>query len=299
MKLGKFDIYPVLDGFFRLDGGAMFGVIPKVLWQKTNQPDTNNRILLALRTCLIDTHKDLLLIDTGIGDKYEDKFEDIYQVKKEINLKNSFKQVNKKFEDVTIVINTHLHFDHCGGNTKIDTNGNIVPTFPNAKYYIQKSEWEAANNPDSRSRASYLKENFQILEHAKVLHLVDGDQKITDDIEVIKTSAHTYGHQVVLITSNDSHRDSETTEKNPVNPVERKSETLIYWGDLIPTVSHLNLPYIMSYDLFPLQTMEQKEKLLNKALKEDWVSFFEHDPKIAIATLIQEEKRIRIKSVIE
>ncbi len=279
MKLGKFDIYPLLDGFFRLDGGAMFGVIPKVLWQKTNQPDTNNRILLALRTCLIDTQKELILIDTGIGDKYEGKFEDIYQVKKEINLKNSFKQIGKKSEDVTLVINTHLHFDHCGGNTKIDKNGNIVPTFPNAKYYIQKTEWEAANDPDSRSRASYLKENFQVLEKAKVLNLVDGDQKIIDGIEVIKTSAHTYGHQVVLIKSED--------------------KTLIYWGDLIPTVSHLNLPYLMSYDLFPLQTMEQKEKLLNRALKEDWVSFFEHDPKIAIAYLIQEGKRIRIKSIVE
>jgi glyoxylase-like metal-dependent hydrolase (beta-lactamase superfamily II) len=214
MKLGKFDIYPVLDGFFRLDGGAMFGVIPKVLWQKTNPSDTNNRILLALRTCLIDTGNDLILIDTGIGDKYEGKFEDIYQVKKEINLKNSFKQINKNYEDVTIVINTHLHFDHCGGNTKLDANKNIVPTFPNAKYYVQKTEWEAANDPDSRSRASYIKDNFQVLEQAKVLNLVDGDQKIINGIEAIKTSAHTYGHQVVLITSNDSHRDSETTEKS-------------------------------------------------------------------------------------
>jgi glyoxylase-like metal-dependent hydrolase (beta-lactamase superfamily II) len=279
MKLGKFDIYSVLDGFFRLDGGAMFGVIPKVLWQKTNQPDSNNRILLALRTCLIDTQNELILIDTGIGDKYEGKFEDIYQVKKEINFNNSLKQIGIKYEDIDIVINTHLHFDHCGGNTKIDTIGNIVPTFPNAKYYIQKTEWEAANDPDSRSRASYLKENFQVLEQAKVLNLVDGDQKITDDIEVIKTSAHTYGHQVVLIRS--------------------EEKTLIYWGDLIPTVSHLNLPYLMSYDLFPLQTMEQKERLLDRALKENWVSFFEHDPKIAIATLIHEGKRISIKSVIE
>jgi glyoxylase-like metal-dependent hydrolase (beta-lactamase superfamily II) len=279
MKLGKFEIYPVLDGYFRLDGGAMFGVIPKTLWQKTNPPDNNNRILLALRCCLIKTPNEIVLIDTGIGDKFQGKFEDIYQVKKEIYLEKSLKEINIKSEDIDIVIDTHLHFDHCGGNTKKDNDGKIIPRFPNARYYIQKAEWELANNPDSRSKASYLKENFLPLQEAGVLKLVDGDEKITDDIEVIKTSAHTTGHQVVLVKSED--------------------KTLIYWGDLIPTTSHLNLPYLMSYDLFPLQTMEQKERLLPRALKENWVSFFEHDPKIAMAYLAEEDKRIKIKSVIE
>jgi glyoxylase-like metal-dependent hydrolase (beta-lactamase superfamily II) len=279
MKLGKFEIYPVLDGYFRLDGGAMFGVIPKTLWQKTNPPDNNNRILLALRCCLIKTPNEIVLIDTGIGDKFQGKFEDIYQVKKEIYLEKSLKEINIKSEDIDIVIDTHLHFDHCGGNTKKDNDGKIIPRFPNARYYIQKAEWELANNPDSRSKASYLKENFLPLQEAGVLKLVDGDEKITDDIEVIKTSAHTTGHQVVLVKSED--------------------KTLIYWGDLIPTTSHLNLPYLMSYDLFPLQTMEQKERLLPRALKENWVSFFEHDHKIAMAYLAEEDKRIKIKSVIE
>jgi glyoxylase-like metal-dependent hydrolase (beta-lactamase superfamily II) len=279
MKLGKFKIYSVLDGFFRLDGGAMFGVIPKVLWQKTNPPDKNNRILLALRCCLIRTPNELVLIDTGIGHKFQGKFEDIYQVKKEIFLEKSLEKLGYKPADITIVINTHLHFDHCGGNTKLDENGKVIPTFPNAKYYIQKSEWEAGNNPDDRSKASYLKENFLPLQEAGVLKLVDGDTKIIDGIEVIKTSAHTYGHQVIVVTS--------------------EVKKLIYWGDLIPTASHLSLPYLMSYDLFPLQTMEQKEKLLAEALAENWVSFFEHDPKIAMAYLTQENKRIKIKSVIE
>ncbi len=279
MKLGRFEIYPVLDGFFRLDGGAMFGVIPKVLWEKTNPPDENNRILLALRCCLINTGKELVLIDTGIGDKNNQKFTDIYQVKKEINLEKSLSAIGVSPNDINIVIDTHLHFDHCGGNTKIDANGKIVPSFPNARYIIQKAEWESANNPDRRSRASYLKENFQPLKEANLLELVDGDCKITEGIEVIKTSAHTFGHQVVKVSS--------------------ENKTLIYWADLIPTSSHLNLPYLMSYDLFPIQTMEQKERLLNQALKENWVSFFEHDPQIAMAYLTQEENKIKIKTIIE
>lgn len=278
MKLGKFEIYPVLDGFFRLDGGAMFGVIPKVLWQKTNPADENNRILLALRCCLIKTASDVVLIDTGIGHKFLGKFEDIYQVKKQIHLEKSMQEIGYKPEDITVVINTHLHFDHCGGNTVLDSKGKIVPTFPNAKYYVQKAEWQLANNPDIRSKASYLKQNFEPLAQSKLLKLVDGDEKITDGIKVIKTSAHTDGHQVVLVQSED--------------------KTLIYWGDLIPTVSHLNLPYLMSYDLYPLETMAMKEKLLTRALKEAWVSFFEHDPKIAMAYLTQQDQRIKVKSVI-
>lgn len=278
-KLGKFEIYPVLDGYFRLDGGAMFGVIPKTLWQKTNPPDINNRILLALRCCLIKTPNQIILIDTGIGDKYEGKFEDIYQVKKEIYLEKSLQEIGVNPEDIDIVIDTHLHFDHCGGNTKIDNSGKIIPRFPKAQYFIQKAEWELAIKPDRRSKASYLKENFIPLQEAGILNLVDGDKKIIENIEVIKTSAHTTGHQVVVVKSED--------------------KTLIYWGDLIPTTSHLNLPYLMSYDLFPLQTMEMKERLLSRAIDEDWVSFFEHDPNIAMAYLTQQDKKILIKSIIE
>ncbi|MEO0083551.1 MAG: MBL fold metallo-hydrolase [candidate division WOR-3 bacterium] len=279
MKLGTFEVYPVLDGFFRLDGGAMFGVVPKVLWQKTNPPDNNNRILLALRCCLIKTPNELVLIDTGIGHKFQGKFEDIYQVKKDIYLEKSLNDIGYKPEDITVVINTHLHFDHCGGNTKINNDGEIVPTFPNARYFIQQAEWDAANNPDDRSKASYLKENFVPIQSFGQLNLIDGNCKIIDGIEVIKTSAHTFGHQIVLVTS--------------------ENKKLIYWGDLIPTASHLALPYLMSYDLFPLQTMEQKQMLLNQAVNENWVSFFEHDPEIAMAYLTEKDKRIVISSKIQ
>ncbi|MBS4016128.1 MAG: MBL fold metallo-hydrolase [Candidatus Latescibacteria bacterium] len=279
MKLGKFEIYPVLDGLFRLDGGAMFGVVPKVMWDKTNPPDKNNRILLALRCCLVNTGKELILIDTGIGDKGQDKFNDIYQVNHHMTLEACLQQIGFNASDINIVINTHLHFDHCGGNTKLDADGKVIPTFPNAQYYIQKIEWEAANNPDRRSKASYLTEDFVPLQENNQVQLVDEKATIADGVEVIMTAGHTYGHQVVKVSS--------------------ENQTLIYWGDLIPTASHLSLPFLMAYDLFPLQTMEHKKILLSQAIKENWVSFFEHDPKIAMAYLISENRRIKIKTVIE
>lgn len=279
LKLGKFEIYPLLDGLFKLDGGAMFGVVPKVLWHQTNPADENNRILLALRTCLVKTGKELVLIDTGIGDKGQEKFNNIYQVNHHTTLEQSLQQLGYQVTDINIVINTHLHFDHCGGNTKLDANGKMVPTFPNAKYYIQKTEWEAANNPDRRSKASYLKENFLPLKENNQLCLVNEQEQIIDGIEVMKTAGHTFGHQVVKISS--------------------ENQTLIYWGDLIPTASHISLPYLMAYDLFPLETMEHKQKLLAQAVAENWVSFFEHDPQIAMAYLTQENGRVKIKSVIE
>jgi glyoxylase-like metal-dependent hydrolase (beta-lactamase superfamily II) len=279
IKLGKFEIYPINHGFFRLDGGAMFGVVPKVLWEKTNPADENNRIVLALRSALMKTDNGLFMIDTGIGNKGTERFNSIYQVEAPKSPDEIIQNWGFDPQDVVGVINTHLHFDHCGGNTRYNQNQEIVPTFPKARYYIQKDEWDAANNPDRRSRASYLKENFlPLAEHNQVV-LLSGDVEITKGIRVIKTAGHTFGHQVVLITS--------------------ENQTLIYWGDLIPTSSHLPLPYIMSYDLFPLETLNYKEQLLSQAVKENWLSFFEHDPKIAFAYLKEENNRVIVDKVLE
>ncbi|MEO0132441.1 MAG: MBL fold metallo-hydrolase [candidate division WOR-3 bacterium] len=278
-KLGRFEVYPVTYGFFKLDGGAMFGVVPRVLWEKTNPPDENNRITLALRSALIKTPEGLVLIDTGIGNKGTEKFNHIYQVQAPKSPDEVLKDLGFNPEEVRLVINTHLHFDHCGGNTRYNESGEIVPTFPNARYYIQRDEWNAANNPDRRSRASYLKENFLPLSEHNQIVLISGETEISSGIKVIKTAGHTFGHQVVIINDD--------------------GKTLIYWGDLIPTSSHLSLPYIMSYDLFPLETMEHKEKLLKQAVAENWVSFFEHDPKIAMAYLVEENSRIQIASIVE
>ncbi len=271
MVLGKFDIKPIYDGFFALDGGAMFGVVPKVFWEKTNPADEKNRIKLALRTVLVKTGKELVLIDTGIGEKFQGKFEDIYKVDKTYSIENSLKELGIKLEDIKIVINTHLHFDHCGGNTRINERGEVVSKFSNAMYYIQADEWQYANNPDIRSKASYLNENYEPLQKSGNLKLIEGDIKIIQGIEVVKTAGHTPGHQIVLIKS--------------------EGRTAVYWGDLIPTASHLNIPYVMGYDLFPLTTINWKEKLLPRALKEHWLMLFEHDPKEDFCYLKQESNR--------
>ena len=279
MQFGKFEIHPIYDGFFALDGGAMFGVVPKVFWEKTNPPDKRNRIKLALRTVLVKTEKELVLIDTGIGDKSNDKFNEIYKVEKKYTIENSLKEIGVKPEDINIVINTHLHFDHCGGNTRLNDRGEVVPKFPNAVYYIQEEEWKFGLDPDVRSKASYLKENYAPLEKSGNLKLINGDKEIVKGVEVIKTAGHTPGHQIVLIKS--------------------EGRIAVYWGDLIPTSSHLNVPYVMGYDLFPLTTIDWKDKLLPKALKEKWLMFFEHDPEQSFCYLKQEKGRWRCDTATE
>ncbi len=269
MRLGEVELFPLSDGSFWLDGGAMFGVVPKVLWQRTNPSDDRNRICLGLHPLLVKTKRENILIETGIGDKIPDKFKEIYKVEKEKELIQSLEDTGVSSEDIDIVILTHLHFDHCGWNTRRASDGRIVPTFKNARYFIQKAEWERALNPDPRSKASYLRENFLPLEEYGNLRLISGDTEITEGIEVILTGGHTQGHQVVLI-----------------------NRRAIYWGDLIPTTSHIRIPYVMGYDLFPLDTMRSKERLLDRAIKENWLSVFEHDPQVSIARLKREGDRI-------
>ncbi|MEO0087083.1 MAG: MBL fold metallo-hydrolase [candidate division WOR-3 bacterium] len=276
MKLGKFEIYPILDGYFGLDGGAMFGIVPKVIWEKMNPADERNRIRLALRTLLVKTPNELILIDTGIGTKFNEKYVDIYKIENQyLNIEKELKELKITLEDIEIVINTHLHFDHCGGNTKAITYEKeiieYIPTFKKAIYFVQKEEFEYALAPDVRSKNSYLKENFlPIRDKFKFPE----NEKITDGIYVIKTGGHTVGHQIILIQS--------------------EGETCCYLGDLIPTLSHLKIPYIMGYDLFPLETMKFKEELLKKAKKEKWYLVFEHDPNISMIKFINEEEYLVI-----
>ncbi len=274
MKFGKFEIYPVSDGSFMLDGGAMFGTVPRVLWQKTNPADEKNRILMGLNLLLIKTGKMNILIDTGIGDKYDEKIYRIYKIERRQHLLNSLKKLRILPDDIDIVINTHLHFDHAGGNTIKNKKGEILPTFPKAKYFIRKGEWRDALNPDERSKASYLFENFQVLDTTNQLILIKGDTEIEEGIRIIKTPGHTRHHQSVLIES--------------------EGQKAIYLGDLIPTTSHIHVPYIMSYDLFPLVSLKTKKKILNNALKEDWLLIFEHDPLIKMCYLTKEDKKFKI-----
>lgn len=276
MNIGDFKIYPLFDGFFGLDGGAMFGVVPKPLWERTNPPDEKNRIRLALRPVLILTPNERIVIDTGVGDKYDNKFAERYRVEKPDNLLASLARTGFKPDDVTLVILTHLHFDHCGGSTRIEAN-RVVPTFPNARYVVQEMEWQEALNPNRRSRASYLKENFLPLQEMGLLELVNGSIELLPGIELIHTGGHTKGMQIVKIKS--------------------RGQTAIYWSDMIPTRGHIPVPYIMGFDLFPLESMERKEGLLNQAVNEGWISFLEHDPEVFAGKIIKDDERYRFEEI--
>lgn len=289
MQFGKFEFSIVSDGTFWLDGGAMFGIVPKVLWNKTNPADELNRIELKLNCLLIQTPEKNVLIDTGVGEKLDDRFREIYRVERNFGLITSLEKNGLKPEDIDFVINTHLHFDHCGGNTiasppfppqqvgRDKERGRFIPTFPNAKYIIQKQEWHDATQSNERTKASYLKENFIPIEDAGQLVLVDGEYEVSLGIKVIATNGHTQGHQSVLIES--------------------EGKKAIYLGDLIPTTSHVKIPYIMGYDLYPLDVMEKKEEVLRQTIEEKWLLIFEHDPKIPFAYLIEENGKQILKPI--
>ena len=258
LRLGDFDISGLREGYFYLDGGAMFGVVPKTLWEKKCPADTKNRIRLALNSILIKTPRALVLVETGIGTKIDQKFRGIYCVEKEPGLLPSLSRLGFRPEDIDFVINTHLHFDHCGGNTFRDENDKVVPTFPRARYVIQRGEWDWAKQPNEREKSSYLKENFLPLEDFGLVGLRDGDSQVTEGVEVVLSPGHTPRHQSVKVSS--------------------QGKTLFFLGELVPTSAHIGLSYIMSYDLFPLETLESKKKFYEQAIKEDWVLAFVHDP---------------------
>ncbi|TLY21194.1 MAG: MBL fold metallo-hydrolase [Nitrospirae bacterium] len=259
MKLGAFDIQPVTDGRFRLDGGAMFGVVPKSLWEKCCQPDEQNRISLGLNCLLIRAGRKNILVDTGLGDKEDAKFQEIFAVERIPTLRDSLKMQGLQPEDIHMVVNTHLHFDHAGGNT-VRENGAIVPTFPRAKYFVQGGEYEDAARANERTRASYRRENFTPVAHVDQWEFMDGETELVPGVSVVVTEGHTRHHQSIKIES--------------------EGQIAFYLGDLIPTVSHLPLPYIMGYDLYPLQTLETKRWVLDRALSENWLLVFEHDPRV-------------------
>jgi glyoxylase-like metal-dependent hydrolase (beta-lactamase superfamily II) len=257
MHLGSLEIILVRDGTFWLDGGAMFGVVPKVLWQKSNPADAMNRIKLALN-CLIVKHPDgIVLIDTGLGENLKDRFIDIYRVERDQAFAQGLARHGITPEDVIFVINTHLHFDHCGGNT-IQKGEQWVPAFPNARYFVQELEWEDALHPNERTQASYLRHTFVPLEQAGCIERISGECEVAPGITAVKTNGHTRGHQSVLIESQGSKA--------------------MYLGDLIPTTSHIKIPYTMGYDLYPVDLVETKRALLRRASGEGWLLIFEHDP---------------------
>jgi glyoxylase-like metal-dependent hydrolase (beta-lactamase superfamily II) len=260
VKLGAFEIYPVTDGRFRLDGGAMFGVVPRVVWEQCCPADEQNRIQLSLTCLLIQAHGKNILVDTGLGNKWDAKTRDRFAIDRRSPLSDSLKQVGLTAEDIHMVVNTHLHFDHAGGNTIKSDQGGVMPAFPKAKYFIQRGEYEDSVLPNERTRATYRQENFTPLAQANRCEFLEGNAELLPGVSVVVTQGHTRCHQAVK--------------------VESEGMVAFYLGDLIPTVSHLPLPYIAGYDLYPLQTLEAKRWVLDRAFEEGWLLVFDHDPQV-------------------
>ncbi len=256
----NFKIYVFTDGFVAIDGGAMFGIVPKVFWEKHYPADEKNRVDIAVNCVLVENkfNSKKILIDTGIGNKFEQKHIEIYKIRKENHdLIKHFATLNLSPEDINIVINTHLHFDHCGYNT-IFSDGELKPLFRKAKYFVQKKEYEYAFSPDERSKASYLQENFAPIKKHQI-ELINGNTEVEKGIKLIFTAAHSIGHQSVLIEDED--------------------KKILFTGDVIPLAFNLKINYTSAFDLFPLDVIKIKRDLLNIAEKEDYILIFPHEIK--------------------
>ena len=279
MKLGRFECRAVETGTFRLDGGAMFGVVPKVLWSKTNPADVNNRISMAMRALYVEGGGHRLLVDSGAGTKLNEKMLRNYVIETQ-GLGPSLERSGIPASSLSDAVVTHLHFDHAGGYTYYDGKGELRLVMPEAVHHVQRRQWEAALDPNEKDRASFFEENYRPIEEAGRLHLIDGEKELYPGVTLIPTDGHTPGHQVVLVDGGEG--------------------SLLYCGDLIPLASHVNLPYIMSYDHFPLETLEEKKRLLGRAADEGWILFLEHDPAIAACRIERTEKgRFEISEEIE
>ena len=271
MQIGKYNLKTVISGFFALDGGAMFGIIPKPLWDKTNPADDLNRVTLSTRNLLLISDDKKILIDTGMGTKWDEKSKNIYRIDPTLDLELALELCEVKPDEITDVLLTHLHFDHTGGSTKLE-NGKLVPAFPNAKYYVQKKNFEWAMNPSERDRGSYIKDNFEPLVKEGVLHLIDGEIDFDENISFRIINGHTFAQQMIKISDS-------------VN-------TVLYCADLMPFVSQIRISYVMGYDLQPMITVQEKKKYLQFAADENWYLYFCHDPQYAAATVKHTEKGI-------
>jgi glyoxylase-like metal-dependent hydrolase (beta-lactamase superfamily II) len=266
--LGDLRIHALEAGLQRLDGGAMFGVVPKALWERRIAADDRNRIPLALRCLLIETPNALVLVDNGVGNKENEKFREIYGIENSSSpdsgwatrLEEGLNELGFSRDDVDVMIDTHLHFDHAGGNTFIDGDGEVQLTFPRATYYVQRGEWEWAHLRNERISASYLPHNFDPVQEAGKFEFLEGEREILPGISVRRTPGHTPHHQSVLVRSG--------------------GDTACFLADVMPTSAHLPLPWIMGYDVEPLVTLESKRALVADALRENWLMIFEHDPAV-------------------
>ena len=278
MKFGEFELFVVSDGTFRLDGGAMFGTIPKVLWERTNPADDRNRILMGLNCLLIRTPTENILVDTGLGNAYNEKFAFLYGVdKSQAELPRSLAAAGVQAADINKVILTHLHFDHAGWNcfqVEDSRNGEgdeeFKPTFPNAVYYINQGELAYAKEPDPRSKPSYLPHTWEPLERRGQVELISGDEEVAPGVAILSAPGHTPNHQIVTIKSD--------------------GLTACFLADLVPTPSHLKTHYVMGFDLDALTAMKNKERVLKQAQAEHWLLIFEHSSDIKAGYLTEDLK---------
>ncbi|HKN61865.1 MAG TPA: MBL fold metallo-hydrolase [Candidatus Acidoferrales bacterium] len=275
MKLGDLEFHILSDGHVYLDGGAMFGVIPKPLWEKKAPADARNRIKLAMNCLLVFAGHKRILIETGAGDKWTPKVRDIYNLDGP-RLLDQLLHYGLHPQDIDVVINTHLHFDHCGGNTRIEKD-KVVATFPHARYIVQRGEFEHAVNPTERDRASYFDDNYVPLQHAGKLSLLEADRAIAPGVELIRVPGHTANMQCVKLSGG--------------------GQSAFAFSDLVPTSAHLPLPWIMGFDLYPMTTLENKKRWIPEVFHEGWIALFSHDPSVPAGYLRERDGKWEVEPV--
>jgi len=278
VTLGDVKVHVLHDGAFALDGGAMFGVVPRVVWEKTDPPDEKNRVSLGLNIALVESGGKRIVVDTGMGDKWGEKERRMYRLDRSTTLLGSLQALGLSPEDIDVVVNTHLHFDHAGGFVTRTDEGRLVPTFPRARYLVRRAEWEDATHPHERNRASYLPENYVPLDEAGVVDFTQEDQAVMRGVRVVRTGGHTMHHQMVLLESG--------------------GKTAVFPADLMPTAAHVDEPWIMGYDLYPMDTLAFKRTFVRDAIAGEYLVFFEHDPVVVAGYIRETGGRKRVEPVL-
>lgn len=280
MQFGDFRIEVIPDCEFRLDGGAMFGVVPRNLWEKVSPPDDQNRIRMNMNCLFIEAGDERMLIDTGIGEKWSDKHRAMYGIDRRRSLDESLQSIaGVSPGDITIVINTHLHFDHAGGNTKLDVSDKALPSFANARYFISQAEYEHAEAPNERDRASYFPENWRPLKDSGQLELKEAEYEVVPGLRMETHAGHNRSMQCARLESG--------------------GQTLFGFADLIPTRAHVPFAWVMGYDLYPLETVEAKKKLLPRAARENWTCLFYHDAEEPLGAIVEDAGKFGVATLKE